>query len=177
MLRTAALRHFSSLVRTPVARAPVSAVSAYVSAPRRWLSAGSAPADAASADGGNANAVLEQQKRFMGSVVEMLPGAITAARIQRANAAGGGELVLETRPDDMVAVMRFLKLHASTQFKGFIQTTAVDYPERRDRFRVVYALLSTRFNARIRVQTYVDELTPLESATSVFKGADWFERE
>ncbi len=123
------------------------------------------------------NSLLEQQKRFMGSLVEMLPSAITAARIQRAQARGGGELVLEVRPDDTVNVLRFLKLHASTQFKGFIQCTGVDYPERRDRFRVVYALLSTRFNARIRVQTYVDEITPLESATSVYKGADWFERE
>lgn len=165
MLRRTALRHFSSLLRTaPPPRAPLVAASH-----RRWLST----ADASKSE----NEYLEQQKRFMASVVEMLPNAITAARIQRANYPGGGELVLETRPGDTVPVMRFLKLHASTQFKGFIQTTAVDYPERKDRFRVVYALLSTRFNARIRVQTYVDELTPMESATSIFKGADWFERE
>lgn len=86
-------------------------------------------------------------------------------------------MVLEVPHEDTVRVMRFLKLHSSAQFKGFIQATAVDYPERTDRFRVVYNLLSTRFNARIRVQTYVDEITPLESATKIFKGADWFERE
>lgn len=43
--------------------------------------------------------------------------------------------------------------------------------------QVVYMLLSTRYNERIKVKTYTDELTPLESVTSVFKAANWFERE
>lgn len=123
------------------------------------------------------NPLLDQQKAFMASIVEMLPNSITAARIQSGNSPGGGEMILEVPNDSTVRVMRFLKLHSSSQFKGFIQTTAVDYPERKDRFRVVYNLLSTRFNARIRVQTYVDEITPMESATKIYKGADWFERE
>ncbi|PXF43833.1 NADH dehydrogenase [ubiquinone] iron-sulfur protein 3, mitochondrial [Gracilariopsis chorda] len=123
------------------------------------------------------NPQLEQQKAFLASVVETLPNAITAARIQGGNAPSGGEMVLEVPSNVTVPVLRFLKLHSSSQFKCFIQATAVDYPELKERFRVVYSLLSTRFNARIRVQTYVDEVTPVESATKVFKGADWFERE
>lgn len=113
----------------------------------------------------------------MASIVEMLPNSVSAARIQSAHSPAGGEMILEVPHDSTVNVMRFLKLHSSAQFRGFIQCTAVDYPERKDRFRVVYSLLSTRFNARIRVQTYVDEVTPLESATKIYKGADWFERE
>lgn len=124
------------------------------------------------------NLELEQQKAFMASVVDMLPGAISSARIRCAGAPNStAEMVLEVPHEQTVPVMRFLKLHSSAQFKNFIQCTAVDYPERKDRFRVVYNLLSTRFNARIRVQTYVDEITPIESATKIFKGADWFERE
>jgi hypothetical protein len=42
---------------------------------------------------------------------------------------------------------------------------------------VVYNLLSVQLNNRIRVKTYCDELTPIESATSVFTAADWYERE
>jgi NADH dehydrogenase (ubiquinone) Fe-S protein 3 len=38
-------------------------------------------------------------------------------------------------------------------------------------------LLSLRFNSRIRVKTYTDELTPIESCNSVFKAANWYERE
>lgn len=125
-----------------------------------------------------ANPELDQQKAFLASIVDMLPSAITSARIQCANASNStAEMVLEVPHDMTVPVMRFLKLHSSSQFKCFIHATAIDYPQRKDRFRVVYNLLSTRFNARIRVHTYVDEVTPLESATKIFKGADWFERE
>ena len=44
-------------------------------------------------------------------------------------------------------------------------------------FQLVYNLLSLRFNSRIRVKTYTDELTPIESVNSVFKAANWYERE
>lgn len=124
------------------------------------------------------NTALDQQKSFLASVVDMIPNAIKSARIHCTNTPiGTSEMVLEVPHDQTVPVLRFLKLHSSSQFKCFIHCTAVDYPQRKDRFRVVYSLLSTRFNARIRVHTYVDEITPIESATKVFQGADWFERE
>lgn len=157
------LRH---IARTLTPRLPISSTRLFCTA--------------AAQDGSSAtsNPELDHQKAFMASIVDMLPNAITAARIQCANVPGGSaEMVLEVPREQTVPVMRFLKLHSSSQFKCFIQATAVDYPQRNDRFRVVYNLLSTRFNARIRVQTHVDEITPLESATKVFKGADWFERE
>jgi hypothetical protein len=43
--------------------------------------------------------------------------------------------------------------------------------------QVIYSLLSLRYNSRIRVKTYTDELTPLDSACEVFKAANWYERE
>lgn len=43
--------------------------------------------------------------------------------------------------------------------------------------QIVYNLLSLRFNSRIRVKTYTDELTPVDSAVSVHKAANWYERE
>lgn len=43
--------------------------------------------------------------------------------------------------------------------------------------QVIYNLLSLRFNSRIRVKTYTDELTPLDSSCEVFKAANWYERE
>lgn len=55
--------------------------------------------------------------------------------------------------------------------------TAVDYPTRDQRFEVVYNLLSVRHNSRIRVKTYADESTPVPSITSLFDGANWYERE
>jgi NADH dehydrogenase (ubiquinone) Fe-S protein 3 len=44
-------------------------------------------------------------------------------------------------------------------------------------FKVVYALLSVRYNARVRVRTYTDEIAPIDSITPIFGGAEWYERE
>lgn len=43
--------------------------------------------------------------------------------------------------------------------------------------QLIYNLLSLRFNSRIRVKTYTDELTPVESCDEIFKAANWYERE
>lgn len=80
-------------------------------------------------------------------------------------------------PTGVIPVLEFLKGHHSGQFTNIVFICAVDVPTRQNRFEVVYALLSLRFNARIRVRTYTDEIAPLESACKVFKGANWFERE
>ena len=55
--------------------------------------------------------------------------------------------------------------------------TAVDYPTKDQRFEVVYNMLSVRHNSRIRVKTYADEATPVPSITSLYDGANWYERE
>lgn len=46
-----------------------------------------------------------------------------------------------------------------------------------DRLQIVYNLLSLRYNSRIRVKTYTDELTPVDSAVPVHIAANWYERE
>jgi len=55
--------------------------------------------------------------------------------------------------------------------------TAVDWPNREQRFDVVYHFLSPRLNQRIRLKVATDEVTPVPSLIGVFRGADWFERE
>ena len=77
----------------------------------------------------------------------------------------------------LLPFLTFLKNHTNTQFKMLIDITAVDYPSRSSRFEVVYQLLSIHYNARIRIKTNVDELTPIESVSSLFPSANWFERE
>ena len=51
--------------------------------------------------------------------------------------------------------------------------SGADYPERDERFEVVYHLLSVRFGGRIRVKTYASEVDAVPSATGLFRGADW----
>ena len=58
-----------------------------------------------------------------------------------------------------------------------LDVTAVDYPERDERFEVVYHLLSLKHNQRVRVKLAADEETPVPSVTEVFNSANWLERE
>ena len=87
------------------------------------------------------------------------------------------ELNLTTSPDNIVAVMKFLRDDVQTQFHSFIDACGVDYPERAQRFEVVYHLLSPRQNMRVRVRVKTDADTPVPSIVEIYPGADWFERE
>jgi NADH-quinone oxidoreductase subunit C len=98
------------------------------------------------------------------------------AQVQDATVAFG-ELTLEAEAGDIVDVLNFLKNDVQCQFISFIDISGADYPSRARRFDVVYHLLSPRQNQRVRVRVMTDEDTPVPSATGVFPGADWFERE
>ncbi|CAD5209077.1 unnamed protein product [Bursaphelenchus xylophilus] len=97
--------------------------------------------------------------------------------VQRVQFAAGDELELLIHPSGVIPVLTFLKGHHSAQYTNFVFACGVDVPTRQNRFEVVYGLQSIRFNSRIRVRTYTDEVEPLESACSVFSGAEWYERE
>lgn len=86
-------------------------------------------------------------------------------------------LVISVRPEDLAFTLKALKIHTNTQYTVLSSISGVDYPERSRRFEVSYDLLSVKFNSRIRVKTFVDEITPLESAVSVYPCATWWERE
>lgn len=88
-----------------------------------------------------------------------------------------GELTLQTEAARIVAVMRTLRDDPALGFIAIVDVCAVDYPAREKRFDVVYHLMSPTRNARLRVKVASDEATPVPSITSVYPGADWFERE
>lgn len=71
----------------------------------------------------------------------------------------------------------FLKNHTNSKFESLVEIAASDHPGKKQRFRLVYNLLSTHYNARIQVVTFVKELSILDSVTSVYNGASWQERE
>ncbi|XP_012224420.1 NADH dehydrogenase [ubiquinone] iron-sulfur protein 3, mitochondrial [Linepithema humile] len=97
--------------------------------------------------------------------------------IQQVQLTAGDELELLIAPDGIIPTFTFLKDHHNTQFVSLADITALDVPSRQYRFELVYNLLSLRYNSRIRVKTYTDELTPVDSINSIFKAADWYERE
>ena len=87
------------------------------------------------------------------------------------------ELVLRVEPAGLLRVLTFLRDDQNSQFKQLMDITAVDLPDREKRFEIVYNLLSPKQNQRIRVKLATDEATPVPTATSVFKSANWLERE
>jgi NADH-quinone oxidoreductase subunit C len=88
-----------------------------------------------------------------------------------------GELTLLAERDQIVKLLRFLRDDQQCNFETLIDICGVDYPERSDRFEVVYHLLSMRMNHRIRVRIRTDEETPVPSLTALWPAANWFERE
>ena len=79
--------------------------------------------------------------------------------------------------NNLIEVMIFLKTNSSTKFKQLIDITAVDYPEREKRFKMVYLLLSHEKNSRIKIEFDIKEGEILSSLTSIFPSANWMERE
>ncbi|XP_072013981.1 NADH dehydrogenase [ubiquinone] iron-sulfur protein 3, mitochondrial-like [Amphiura filiformis] len=112
---------------------------------------------------------LEDYGRY---VSECLPKYVQQAQVTYTN-----ELEIMIHPEGIIPVCTFLKDHHAAQFKSFVDLTAVDVPTRAFRFELVYNFLSLRYNERIRVKTYADELTAVDSLMPVFKAADWQERE
>lgn len=104
-------------------------------------------------------------------IAETLKGKVSAWSV------GVDMLTIETAPDSILDVLTFLRDDARCQFVNFTDICGVDYPARDKRFDVVYHLLSPKHNRRVRVKIATDEFTPVPSATRVFPGADWFERE
>lgn len=88
-----------------------------------------------------------------------------------------GELTIAVEPEKVPEALKLLRNDARCLFACFIDITATDFPEREQRFEVVYHLLSPRQNLRIRVKTHTDEQTPVPSVVDLFPAANWYERE
>ncbi len=88
-----------------------------------------------------------------------------------------GELTLFAERDAIMSVAEFLKGNSLCRFETLIDICGVDYPERAQRFEIVYHFLSMYMNQRIRVKVSTDEDTPVPSIVDLHPSADWFERE
>uniref|UniRef100_A0A385KE79 NADH dehydrogenase [ubiquinone] iron-sulfur protein 3 n=1 Tax=Leiosporoceros dussii TaxID=263836 RepID=A0A385KE79_9EMBR len=108
---------------------------------------------------------------FLKSLIATLPKWIHQFKTSK------HENILYTNPDYLFKLLRLLKHHTNTRFQVLIDICGVDYPSRKQRFEVVYNLLSIRYNSRIRVQSSVNEITPICSVVGLFPSAGWWERE
>ena len=77
-------------------------------------------------------------------------------------------------PDAALPVVEYLK---NAGFDYLVDLTVIDYPKRPARFELLYILYSYSRNERVRVKTSIADGDTPPTATSVFLGADWMERE
>lgn len=87
------------------------------------------------------------------------------------------ELTLNVKRDQIVNILTYLRDDPTCKFVQLSTLCGVDYPERVERFDVVYHLLSMHNNQRIRVKITTDEETTVPSVVGVFPSANWYERE
>ena len=87
------------------------------------------------------------------------------------------QLYLYIDSQDLIDVTLFIKSNENTKFRQLIDVTVVDYPERAQRFKVVYLFLSHEFNQRIILSYLINENELIPSLTSIFPAANWMERE
>ncbi|MEM9342224.1 MAG: NADH-quinone oxidoreductase subunit C [Pseudomonadota bacterium] len=88
-----------------------------------------------------------------------------------------GELTLQVTRASLASFVDFLRKDRNCRFSTLIDITAIDYPEREERFDVVYHFLSMYENHRIRLKVAVREEDMVPSIHEVHPSAGWFERE
>ena len=86
-------------------------------------------------------------------------------------------LIIIVKSKYLINVLLFFKNHIMTQFKILTCISGVDYPMNKYRFQIVYELLSVRYNFRVRIKTFTQELLPVNSCEKIFNAANWYECE
>ena len=114
---------------------------------------------------------IDEDFSFERSVSKLL--ANLAERVQSIN----GQLVYRCELDKLFETLVLLKNTETLNFSQLTDLTAVDYPDRLKRFELVYQLLSIENNKRVRVICSIDDGQIVPSVTSIYKSAEWPERE
>ena len=87
------------------------------------------------------------------------------------------QLFIDVNVENLTSTILFLKTNDKCRFKQLIDITAVDYPGREKRFKIVYLLLSHENNLRIIISVHIDETVIVPSIAKIFPSANWMERE
>ena len=89
-----------------------------------------------------------------------------------------GEITVIVKRDEIINVLRGLRDTPGLEYQQLMDIVGVDYPERAERFEVVYHLHSLERNQRIRLKCRLSGINPeIDSVTSVWRSANWYERE
>lgn len=87
------------------------------------------------------------------------------------------EISIVIKNQYLISTLMFFKNHIKYQFKILTCISGMDYPSNKYRFKVIYELLSVKYNIRLRIKILTDELTPIESCGLIYASASWYESE
>ena len=87
------------------------------------------------------------------------------------------QLYVDIKIENLISTILFLKTNEKCKFKQLIDITAVDYPTKEKRFKLIYLLLSHENNLRIVISSQIEEKEKIPSITKIFPSANWMERE
>ena len=87
------------------------------------------------------------------------------------------QLYIQLSMENLYSTILYLKTNEKCKFKQLIDITAVDYPQKENRFKIVYLLLSHENNLRVLINVNIEEKKLLPSITKIFPSANWMERE
>jgi len=87
------------------------------------------------------------------------------------------QLYINIHSEDIISTILFLKTNGKCKFKQLIDITAVDFPNREKRFKIVYLLLSHENNSRVIINIDIGENEIVPTLTKIFPSANWMERE
>jgi NADH-quinone oxidoreductase subunit C len=88
-----------------------------------------------------------------------------------------GEIILTVEREQIASALKLLRDTPGLEYQQLMEIAGVDYPDRAERFEVVYHLLSLTRNRRIQVKVSTDEQTPVPTVTGLWPVAGWLERE
>ncbi len=114
---------------------------------------------------------MERSKDLFSLIQEELPDTVISFN------TSPDHCIFYVFPKNIIEVISFLKSKKGFLFNTLIDITAIDFPDRDKRFDVVYHLLSMTENLRSRVIISIEDDVHIDSITSVFECANWFERE
>ena len=87
------------------------------------------------------------------------------------------DIFVIVKPSILFDVLKFFKYHISYQFDILTCISGVDYPKNKYRFKIVYELLTIRYNFRLKVKTFTHELLGIDSCEQLYLTAGWYECE
>ncbi|UVO52138.1 NADH-quinone oxidoreductase subunit C [Sphingomonas sp. SUN019] len=108
-------------------------------------------------------------------IIDAAAAAIGSALVHSCERAG--EIALHVHRDGIVAALTALRDTPGLEYQQLMEIAGVDYPDRAERFEVVYCLLSLTRNHRLHVHVSTDEDSPVPSVTGLWPVAGWLERE